>query len=70
MPQISFNFQALSLTPASQDSNVSVAKLPSAFTPVMSDKPGIEAIFEGLRLANIEGFIVPTCSRLTKNVDR
>jgi len=57
MAKISFNAQALGIARYNQGTNVCHAVTRSTFKPVMVSRPGIEAIFEGLRLSNIEGFI-------------
>ncbi len=73
MPQIGFNPKALSGPVTPVDSNVRHAGLTTAFEPVVIDGTGVEAILEGLRLANIKGFESPKASggsgNLRKDVD-
>jgi hypothetical protein len=56
MPKISFNAKALGITTYKKSGDMRRTPSGCAFEPVMVFKPGIEAIIEGLRLANVEGF--------------
>ena len=56
MSKISFNAKALGIATYSHDRNVGSTVVLRSFQPVMVSKPGIEAILEGLRLSDIEGF--------------
>lgn len=40
-----------------------------AFVPVVVHKPGIEAIMEGIRLANVQGFELPRPYGPTQDID-
>lgn len=59
MPQVGFNPKAIGVVVRPQDGDVCRPLSDCAFRPVVVMKPGIEAIMEGLRLANIKGFIPP-----------
>lgn len=59
MPKISFNAKALGIALNDQSANVRHAAAGCAIQSAMVIRPGIEAIIEGLALANIEGFKVP-----------
>lgn len=56
MPKVSFNPQALGTIMTDEDGNVCRIVGESAFVPVVVHGTGVEALYEGLRLANIEGF--------------
>ncbi len=69
MSQISFNAKALGIAIHTQRGDVRHAlagRTPKSFMVV---RPGIEAIIEGLRLANIKGFEVPGNKLSTRDVD-
>ena len=69
MPQVSFNAQALGIARYEKDSDVSHAVSRSALQPVMVCRPGVEAITEGLRLANIKGLEIPSGKPLAGDID-
>ena len=69
MPEFSFNPKPLGVTVDDQDADMRYAVPSCAFQPVMVFKPGIEAIMEGLRLANIESVPVDAVSALAGNID-
>lgn len=69
MTKISFNAQALGIARYDKCSNVGHAVARSTFQPVVVCRPGIEAIMEGLRLANIEGFEIARDQPLTGDVN-
>ena len=58
MAKVSLNLESYS-TPAVDDagSNVGDTHARCALEPVMVGSVGVEAIFEGLRFANIQGFV-------------
>ena len=70
MPKIGFNPQALSLPPGHHHgANVVKSICNCAFVPVMPRSSGVQAIIEGLRLANIEGPVLALSDPLAKDVD-
>lgn len=54
MTQFSFDGQPVGVTVNEHSSNVGCPALSCAFQPVVVIKPGIQAIMEGMRLANVE----------------
>ncbi|MFL5019687.1 hypothetical protein GR223_37225 [Rhizobium leguminosarum] len=69
MTKISLNAQAIGIAISSHNTDKISTGTRCAFIPVVVHKPGIDAIFEGLRLANIEGFEKPNASRFAKDID-
>lgn len=69
MSKISFNAQALGIALNDKSTNVRHTAAGCAFHPAVVIRPGIEAIIEGLALADIEGFKVPANKSPTRNVD-
>lgn len=59
LKKISFNPKARGRIVLNQDGDVVRAKSRCAFEPVMVMKTGVDAIMEGLRLADVEGFDAP-----------
>ena len=59
MSKVSFNPQAQGRICYDHGGDVGGLRETGAFVPVVVHKAGIEAIIEGLRLANIQGFHVP-----------
>lgn len=51
-----FNPESIGFATSNHNRNVSRPAIGCAFEPAVVDKPGIEAIFEGLRLAGLECF--------------
>lgn len=58
MTKISFNPQALGAVVTDENGNVRRFRSECAFIPVVVSGPGVEAIYEGLRLSNVEGFMI------------
>lgn len=69
MPKIGFNAQALGISSYQQDADVCHAIAGSAPQTIVSFRPGVEAIIEGLRLANVKGFEVASDQFPTGDVD-
>jgi hypothetical protein len=69
MPKVSFNANALGIASYNQSPNMGHAVSGCAFKPVMVCRSGIEAIVEGLRLANVKGFEATRGQFPTGNVD-
>jgi len=59
MAKIRFDPEANGRVFFDQNRDMSCAAAIRPFEPVVVMKPGIEAIYEGLRLANIKGFKEP-----------
>ncbi|WP_042118787.1 hypothetical protein [Rhizobium etli] len=70
MTKISLNAQAIGIAVSSHDPDKVRAQSACAFIPVVIHKPGIDAIYEGLRLADIEGFVKPDADKFAKDIDR
>jgi len=69
MAQFSFNPEPVGITVDDHDPKVCRTVPSCAFQPVMVFKPGIEAIMEGLRLANIESIPVDAACALARDID-
>lgn len=68
MSKIGFNDQTIGRRDK-PDGHVCHAVDGCAFEPVVVFQPGIEAIMEGIRLANIQGFKPPVPNGPAKDVD-
>lgn len=68
MPKIRFNPQAIGRIAHNHSGDMRDAARFGAFIPVVVIKPGIEAVEEGFRLANIECFH-PTDDMSAEDVD-
>lgn len=69
MPKISFNAQALGIASHEVCPDMRSALTQRTAKPIMVFRPGIDAIIEGLSLANVEGFEVPRDQLPTDDID-
>lgn len=70
MSKFSFDPKPLGFTTYEQRSDMGCAASNAAFEPCVVLRPGIDALIEGLSLANIEGFPPPTAGGATGDVNR
>ena len=68
MAKFSFDPKPLGFTDE-HDTDMSSATQLATFQPVVVFRPGIEAIIEGLRLADVQGFPPPTTGGTTDDID-
>lgn len=69
MPKVGFNPHALSVPFDHQRAYMRGPLRASALEPFVSEKVGIDAIREGLRFADVEGFPLGCVDSPAKNID-